>query len=240
MRSHRFYTPIDLAIETSIELPAEAAHHCTQVLRYKTGDALILFNGDGFDYSATITEIKKKQCKVKTSSKNDPKNESTLKIHLLQGVARGDKMDFIIQKAIELGVSEITPVLTERSNVKLDEKRLQKKHLHWKKTVISACEQSGRAVIPKLNAAIPLDQIKKSDCPSIYLEPKATKSFSYLQLANRVNLIIGPEGGFSDDDLNHLNRGGFKGVKIGPRILRTETAGLSAISILQNHFGDLK
>jgi len=240
MRSHRFYTAIDLTIDASIELPPEAAHHCIQVLRYKVGDPLTLFNGDGFDYSATISEINKKQCTVKIAQKNDPKNESPLKIHLLQGIARGDKMDFIIQKAIELGVTEITPVFTQRSNVKLDEKKLEKKQLHWNKTIISACEQSGRAVIPKLNAAISLDEIKKSECVSIYLEPQATKFFSSLELADQISVVIGPEGGFSHDDLSQLNRVGFKGVKIGPRILRTETAGLSAISILQSHFGDLK
>ena len=239
MRSHRFYTAIDLSTGTSIELPPEAAHHCIQVLRYKTGDALTLFNGDGFDYSATISEINKKHCSVEISEKNDPNNESPLKIHLLQGIARGDKMDFIIQKAVELGVTEFTPVFTQRSNIKLDEKRLEKKSLHWNKTIISACEQSGRAVIPKLNATILLNQIKESDCPSIYLEPEATKCFSSLQPADQIYLVIGPEGGFSDDDLIHLNRIGFNGIRIGPRILRTETAGLSAISILQSHFGDL-
>jgi len=240
MRSHRFYTPINLAIDATMELPPEAAHHCTQVLRYKVDDPLTLFNGDGFNYSATISEINKKQCSVKISEKKNPKNESPLKIHLLQGIARGDKMEFIIQKAVELGVTEITPVFTQRSNVRLDEKRLEKKRLHWNKTIISACEQSGRAIIPKLNMAVPLNQIKKLDFASIYLEPEATKCFSSLEPAGQVNIVIGPEGGFSDDDLSHLNRIGFDGVRIGPRILRTETAGLSAVSILQSHFGDLR
>ncbi|MCF6193373.1 MAG: 16S rRNA (uracil(1498)-N(3))-methyltransferase, partial [Kangiellaceae bacterium] len=191
MRSHRFYTPIDLTIDATMELPSEAAHHCTQVLRYKVDDPLTLFNGDGFNYSATIFEINKKQCSAIILEKKNPKNESPLKIHLLQGIARGDKMDFIIQKAVELGVTEITPVFTQRSNVKLDEKRLEKKHLHWNKTIISACEQSGRAIIPKLNTAIPLNQIKKSDCPSIYLEPDAIKCFFSLAPTNQVNIVIG-------------------------------------------------
>ena len=204
------------------------------------GDPLTLFNGDGFDYSAIITEINKKQCSVQISKKINPINESPLKIHLLQGIARGDKMDFIIQKAVELGVVEFTPIFTQRSNVRLDEKRLGKKHLHWNKTIISACEQSGRAVIPKLNTVISLNEIKKSECISIYLEPDATKCFSSLKPADQTNIVIGPEGGFSDDDLSHLDSVGFNGVRIGPRILRTETAGLSAISILQSHFGDLK
>ncbi len=239
MRSHRFYTPINLQQNTSIELPAEAAHHCAQVLRYKVGDTLTVFNGDGFDYLATVIQIEKKRCQISLTNRAAPDNESPLKIHLLQGVARGDKMDLIIQKAVELGVAEITPLFTERCNVKLDGKRLDKKLQHWHHTIISACEQSGRALLPELHQPISINKLAKHKITSIYLEPTAKSRFGDLAIEQSIRLFIGPEGGFSDKDLAHLELLGCTGIKIGPRILRTETAGLSAISILQNLQGDL-
>ena len=238
MRSHRFYTPIELNENSSVDLPSEAAHHCAQVLRYRVGDQLVLFNGDGFDYLATVEQIEKKRCQVKLSNRIDPQNESPLNIHLFQGIARGDKMDLIIQKAVELGVREFTPLFTERCNVKLDGKRLDKKLQHWNKTIISACEQSGRAIIPKLHQPIPLNKLKEIQNVSVYLEPAANKTFRDLHIQQSLQLMIGPEGGFSEKDINHLNAIQCEGVVVGPRILRTETAGLSAISILQSYFGD--
>jgi 16S rRNA (uracil1498-N3)-methyltransferase len=239
MRSHRFYTPIPLEEKISAELPKETVHHCAQVLRYKTNDELTLFNGDGYDYSAVIDQIEKKRCVVTIISKNHPNNESPLKIHLLQGVARGDKMDLIIQKAVELGIAEITPIFTERCNVKLDAKRLDKKIQHWNKTMISACEQSGRAIIPKLATAIPINDLVEEKGLTIYCEPTTKKTFKDLAIKKSIRIVIGPEGGFSEKDLMHLEKIGCVGVKIGPRILRTETSGLAAISILQSHFGDI-
>jgi len=239
MRSHRFYTPIDLKENSSVELPSDAAHHCTQVLRYKIGDHLTVFNGDGFDYFATIDKLEKKRCQIKIATKVAPENESPLKINLVQGIARGDKMDLIIQKAVELGVTEITPLFTERCNVKLDEKRLDKKLQHWNKTIISACEQSGRAVIPKLNTPVSIDKLSAENIHTIYLEPTAEKNLPELTIKHSVRLLIGPEGGFSEKDLAYLGSINCIGAKIGSRILRTETAGLAAISILQVCFGDL-
>lgn len=239
MRSHRFYTPISLAENALIELPSDAAHHCAQVLRYKVADELTVFNGDGFDYLATVDQIEKKRCLIKTSQKIDPKNESPLKVHLFQGIARGDKMDLIIQKAIELGVAEITPLFTERCNVKLDGKRLDKKLLHWNKTAISACEQSGRAIIPKINQPMSIVEIQKENTTTLYLEPTSKTNFRDITFNQSVRLIIGPEGGFSEKDLSQLDLIECKNVKVGPRILRTETAGLSAISILQSLYGDI-
>ncbi|MBV1909772.1 MAG: 16S rRNA (uracil(1498)-N(3))-methyltransferase [Kangiellaceae bacterium] len=238
MRSHRFFTDLALLEDTLFYLPAEAAHHCSQVLRYKVGDLLTVFNGDGFNYPATIVSIERKRCQIKTTKKLFSENESPLSIHLFQGIARGDKMDLIIQKAVELGVYEITPIFTERCNVKLDPKRLEKKILHWKKTIISACEQSGRAKVPQLNPAIQLDQLTSVEQPTIYLEPKATQSIDSLDIEKTIGIIIGPEGGFSDKDLAHAEMLKLIGVQFGPRILRTETAGLAAIAILQNRFGD--
>lgn len=239
MRSHRFYVPNSLEENSSFELPTNAAHHCIQVLRYKKGDTLTVFNGDGFDYSAKIDVIEKKKCRVFISNKSDPNSESPLRIHLLQGIAKGDKMDLIIQKAVELGVNEITPVFTERCNVKFDKKREEKKTLHWQKKIISACEQSGRARLVKLNIPINIEDIPRTSSPSIYLEPTASRTLSSLEISESIRCLIGPEGGLSESDLGRLRDLEFQGIKIGSRILRTETAGLTAISVLQHCFGDL-
>ena len=148
-------------------------------------------------------------------------------------------MDFIFQKAVELGVTEVTPVFTERSNIKLDKKRLEKKMQHWNKTIISACEQSGRAIIPKLNLPIGINDVQTSEIDSLYLEPTSNKSIVDSSDSQSIRLLIGPEGGLSEKDMKQVELKGFTGIKMGPRILRTETAGLAAISILQNLQGDL-
>ncbi len=245
MRSHRFFADIPLECGQIVELPREAAHHCSQVLRYKVSDPLTLFNGDGFDYLATINSINKKTCQVELLSKQAISNESPLSIHLLQGVARGDKMDFIIQKAVELGVTEITPLFSERCNVKLDAKRLAKKMQHWHKVIVSACEQSGRATIPSLHQAIRMEAfIPNSDDLNLILEPTANHSIATLtidpQANQRINLLVGPEGGFSEKDLSLQQKIDINTVRMGPRILRTETAGLAATAVLQSTYGDLK
>lgn len=240
MRSHRFYSSITLSLSEPILLPKEASHHCIQVLRYKEGDELVLFNGDGFDYLAQISLIEGKTCQVKIMAKISPNNESPLKIHLYQGIARGEKMDLIIQKSVELGVHQITPLFTERCNVKLDQKRLAKKHQHWQKVAISACEQSGRAFIPKINLPIQISQFKlQSDSIGFYLQPNSTQSIHDNNNLTDVSLLVGPEGGFSDNEINQLKENRISGIQLGARILRTETAGLACIAILQSHFGDI-
>ena len=241
MRTHRFFVNSKLSLDEDLALPKPAAHHCIQVLRYSLGAQLRLFNGDGFDYLCEITSIEGKNATVKIQQKIELNNESPLKLHLYQCVAKGDKMDFVIQKSVELGVSQITPVFSERSNVKLDPKRLAKKQLHWQNVAISASEQSGRAVTVTINPAVKINTVQiEEDSKLFYLEPKSTQTFSDVSIdSNNAGLIIGPEGGFSDADLVHLSNIGAQGVKIGPRILRTETAGLACIAILQSHFGDI-
>lgn len=241
MRQHRFYTDIPLAINQSFDLPKEASHHCLQVLRYQIGAQIVLFNGDGFDYSASIEQINNKQCQVKITESHNPENESPLKIHLYQGIARGDKIDFIIQKSVELGVSEITPIVTQRCNVKLDAKRQIKKHQHWQKVAISAGEQSGRAIITKINPVLNLKEINVADDKhhSIYLTPEASKHLHSIKPSENINVFIGPEGGFAEEDLRIFKQSKVEGIKLGPRILRTETAGPTILAILQSCFGDL-
>jgi 16S rRNA (uracil1498-N3)-methyltransferase len=240
MRSHRFYTAQELTVGLPTELTKEASHHCLQVLRYQAGASLTLFNGDGFDYEATIESVEGKRCMVQVENKLSPDNESPLRIHLFQGIARGEKMDLIIQKAVELGVSEITPLFSERCNVKLEGNRLEKKLAHWQNIAVSASEQSGRALIPKINSACQIKQIPTNASAShLCLEPTANQRIADSQLESTVCLYIGPEGGFSSIDLDILQRLNVVPVTLGPRILRTETAGLSCIAILQSHFGDI-
>ncbi|MDH5434828.1 MAG: 16S rRNA (uracil(1498)-N(3))-methyltransferase [Gammaproteobacteria bacterium] len=239
MRSHRFFADIKLENNTTAKLPSEVSHHCVQVLRYNVGDSLTLFNGDGFDYSAKIVELNKKACQVTIESKSKNHSESKLKIHIYQSIAKGDKMDWLLQKSVELGVVSVTPVLSERSNVKLDAKRLEKKIQHWQKVVISACEQSGRAVIPKVHTPIRFDQYKPQSEFALYLHPQASNSISNIGKAESIDILIGPEGGFSDLEISDFNQRQFTDINLGKRILRTETASLAIISILQNLYGDL-
>lgn len=241
MRSHRFYISLDPIPNTEFLLPKEVSHHCLQVLRCQSGDPLILFNGDGKDYLATLIGPEGKLARVKLESIEPNHAESALKIHLYQGVARGEKMDLIIQKAVELGVDAITPVFSERSNVKLDPKRLSRKLEHWQGIIISACEQSGRATLPQLHNPLGLHQVElPTEVNAVYLEPTAGQSFQQLTPALQLALFIGPEGGFSERDLQQLVLLGAQGVRLGPRILRTETAGLVAIALAQSYFGDLQ
>ncbi|MET1254418.1 16S rRNA (uracil(1498)-N(3))-methyltransferase [Aliikangiella maris] len=243
MRYHRFYTSDKLSPGNNYQLPKEVAHHCIQVLRYAVNAQLVLFNGDGADYLAKITEINGKQCHVIVEDKTVIDNESPIYIHLLQGIARGEKMDLIIQKAVELGVNEITPIFTERCNVKLDAKRLPKKLAHWQSVVISACEQSQRAVIPKINPPSNIKTLIGTDkIMSLYLDPGAEHSINHLlkqySKNDKLNIVIGPEGGFSLNDINHLVDIGATPALIGPRVLRTETAGLACIAVVQSTIGD--
>jgi 16S rRNA (uracil1498-N3)-methyltransferase len=169
-------------------------------------------------------------------------NESPLNIHLAQGISRGDRMDFTLQKSVELGVNTITPIFTERCGVKLSGERLEKKHQQWQKIVISACEQSGRCAVPIVATPIYLADwlAQETAALKLNLHPKAEHSIMNLPIENqRVRLLIGPEGGLSDDEIANANKAGFHDVLLGPRVLRTETAALTAITALQCRYGDL-
>lgn len=241
MRIPRIYTPQALAASHSLQLDNDAANHVGRVLRMQAGQALQLFNGDGNNYAATITEVSKKQVTVKIIDAQANPVESPLNIHLGQAISRGDRMDFAIQKAVELGVTEITPLFTERCGVKLDGERLSKRNEQWQKIAISACEQSGRSVIPVVHPAINLDQWLAQDTNSLQLtlDPRASATIKTLTASQHIRLVIGPEGGFTDIEVAATSLAGFTGIQLGPRVLRTETAALSAISALQLQFGDL-
>ncbi len=242
MRIPRIYQSSELIANTVINLDKEAANHVGRVLRLSTTDKICLFNGDGYNYPASITEVSKKSVSAHIDEKIENNNESPLTFHLGQVISRGDRMDFTLQKSVELGVTEITPLFSERCGVKLNAERLAKKIEQWQKIVVSACEQSGRSFVPKVNQAINLDDwIGQSFAGTrLNLHPQAKQNIKQLQLKNKaVQLLIGPEGGLTDDEIDKANQLGFEDVLMGPRVLRTETAGLAAIAMLQSCFGDL-
>ncbi len=242
MRVPRIYHSGDLVPDQTVLLEDDAANHVGRVLRLAVDAQIILFNGQGGQYPAVLVESGKKKVVAKITEFDDKNIESPLSIHLGQGISRGDKMEMTIQKAVELGVNQITPLFTERCGVKLSGERLAKKVNQWQKIVISACEQCGRNTIPTIHPPIPLEQwlAQPSDELKLNLHPRASYSINSLpQPTNGIRLVIGPEGGLSDIEIEQASHSGFDEVLIGPRVLRTETAGLTVISALQTRFGDL-
>lgn len=244
MRLTRCHVHAPLAPGLTLTLPEAAAAHLVRVLRLREGDACVLFNGDGHDYHARLVEAGKREVKVEITGNETVQRESPLRIVLLQGIARGEKMDLILQKATELGVAGIVPVQAERTEVKLSGERLDKRVAHWRSVVVSACEQSGRAQVPEL--APPLDLAEAahamdSGALRLTLDPEGEHRLKAMALPGSAQVVvaIGPEGGWSPRDRETLAQAGFSGLRLGPRILRTETAGLAAIAALQAQFGDL-
>lgn len=246
MANFRFYTNTPLNIGDTIQLSASAAAHATRALRLNLDDEVIIFNGDGHDYGCTISSIEKNTVFVRVNQSQQLNNESPLKITLIQAISSGDRMDFTIQKAVELGVTLIQPITSQRSVVKLSTERAEKRTQHWQNIAISACEQSGRAVVPNVLAPLSFSQYfakntKKDDesILKITLAPTATKDLkSLLQTSYHIQLLIGAEGGLSDDEILLSQRNGFEAITLGKRILRTETAGLAAIASMQTLWGD--
>jgi 16S rRNA (uracil1498-N3)-methyltransferase len=244
MRLTRVHIPQPLAPGVEVTLPEGAAAHLTRVLRLGVGDGCIAFNGDGHDYAATLAAVGKREARLRIGEATPVERESPLRIVLLQGVAKGEKMDLILQKATELGVQAIVPVWSQRSDVKLDGDRAAKRLEHWRSVVASACEQCGRAVLPTVAAPVSL-QAALAGLPAsdarLLLDPVGAHSLRSLSLADSASLCVavGPEGGWSPLDREQLQAAGFDGLRLGPRVLRTETAGLAAIAALQARFGDL-
>ena len=243
MRLTRVHVDAPLAPGGEIELPEAAATHLARVLRLQVGDACMLFNGDGMDYPARIVTAGKRSLRARVGDPVAAAHESPLRIVLLQGIARGEKMDLILQKATELGVTQVRPLSSQRSEVKLDAERAARRVAHWQQVVVAACEQSGRARVPEVLApatlaaaleALPADGVR------LILDPNGALAFATLGalVEHAVVLAVGPEGGWSPLDRQQLLAAGFQGLRMGPRILRTETAALAAIAALQSRFGD--
>ena len=244
MRLTRSHVDLSLADGARITLPEDSAAHLVRVLRLREGDACVLFNGDGRDYPARLVQAGKREAVVELGDALPAGNESPLRITLLQGIARGEKMDLILQKATELGVAAIVPVSGERTEVRLDAERAEKRVAHWRSVVESACEQSGRARVPELCAPAALDAAAHAlhgDGLRLVLDPQGEHRLDALPRppGDRAWIAIGPEGGWSPRDRRILEAAGFSGLRLGPRVLRTETAGLAAIAALQGRFGDL-
>ena len=241
MRMTRVPVDARLGPGARVALPEDAAAHLQRVLRLREGDACVLFNGDGHDYPATIKTAGKREVRVRIDGREAVDNESPLRITLVQGLARGEKMDWILQKATELGVAAFVPVASERSEVRLDPERADKRLAHWHSVVRAACEQSGRARVPEIAAPQPLVAALEglADGPRFLLDPLATRAVAAADpTGGTCVLAIGPEGGWSPRDRGQLQAAGFAGLRLGPRILRTETAGLAAIAALQALHGD--
>jgi 16S rRNA (uracil1498-N3)-methyltransferase len=242
MRIPRIYLEQALAENTNCLLSDDAAHHVSRVLRMKAGQSISLFNSRGGYFDAIITRIDKRNVEVATGDHHPDECESPLAITLVQGISRGERMDYTLQKAVELGVQHIIPVLCEYTNVKLDDEKKQKRHEHWRKIIINACEQCGRNRIPSLALTQELDGWLDIDTNELKLILHPGTSVQLCQLENKhskVALLAGPEGGFSDIEVAHAMKHGYQPITLGPRILRTETAALAAITACQVLWGDL-
>lgn len=241
MRKPRIYHPDPLTTNTTVSLTATASAHVARVLRLKKGAELTLFNGHGGEFDAVIDDVEKQQVYATVSCYHDINRESPLYLHLGQGISRGEKMDYTIQKAVELGVQEITPLFTERSEVRLDKERSVKRLRHWQAIIISACEQSGRTDIPVIHEPCELKMWLAEQTQSLKLmfHPIATTTLKQLTPAKSIRVVIGPEGGFSDREIAFATTQNFAALQLGPRILRTETAAVVALCALQCQWGDL-
>lgn len=242
MRVPRIYHPHPITHLGALTLSEDAAGHIGRVLRMQPGQEVLLFDGSGAEFPAVITESGKKQVVVELSERVENSIESPLDLHLGQVISRGDKMEFTIQKSVELGVNTITPLISERCGVKLDPKRFEKKLQQWQKIAISACEQCGRNVVPEIRPIMSLEDwcAEQSDALKLNLHPRAKYSINTLpQPVSKVRLLIGPEGGLSSEEIEMTRDHQFEETLLGPRVLRTETAALTAITALQVRFGDL-
>lgn len=244
MRIPRIFTDLPLKIDTTVVLDGSAARHLSSVLRMKAGQEITLFNGQGGEYAGALATLGKNNVSVKILEYRDIQRESPLNIHLAIGVSRGERMDWIVQKATELGVSKITPLFTERTEVKLSGERLTKKIRHWQQVAISACEQCQRNLVPLINSPLALDQwLSLSDKHAaqlkLVLHHRTEKRLSERPAVNNICLLVGPEGGLGNHEIDAAINSGFQPLALGPRVMRTETAPMAAISIMQSLWGDM-
>ena len=244
MSTSRLFSPIQLHANAELSLGGEQARYVGRVLRLRPGDALTIFDGSGGEYLAVIDTITKQSLCLNVREHNSRSTESPLRIRLLQGISRGERMDIVIQKGTELGVHQISPVLTEFSVVKLEPDRAANRVAHWTKVAASACEQSGRNEMPLIDTPQSLydllDAEESHGSARLVLDPAANKTLPTIKRPKgRIAILIGPEGGLSDKEQERAQAAGYEAVTFGPRILRTETAALAAIASLQSLFGDL-
>ena len=242
MRLSRLYVPVQLNVGSRIELDDDAAHYVRTVLRLKQEQAIVLFNGQGGEYLCRFSEVSRKTVRIEIEQYIDRDVESPLTVNLGLGVSRGDRMDWAVQKAVELGVTNLTPLITERCVIKFNDEKKQQRQQHWFNIIQHAAEQSGRARLPVLNPVIGFaDWVAARQSLRIFLDPLAERALHDLNPESRqVTLLSGPEGGFSDHERQYAVNAGFIPVRMGPRILRTETAVLAALTAVQALWGDLR
>jgi 16S rRNA (uracil1498-N3)-methyltransferase len=244
MRLTRVYVDTPVASGKRVVVEGSAANHITRVLRLRSGDALTVFDGSGGEFGARIEEFRKDTVVVSVEDHRPLDRESPLTLTLAQGVSRGERMDWIIQKATELGASRIVPVFTKRSVVRLDDKQAERKLQHWRAITVAACEQCGRNRLPDLVTPVDFfDVLPESFAQGttrLLLSPSGELRIDDLRdIQTGVTVLIGPEGGLDEVEQDSALRAGFKAVRMGPRVLRTETAAIAALTILQRYFGDL-
>jgi 16S rRNA (uracil1498-N3)-methyltransferase len=247
MRLTRVYVAAPVTAGKRLVVEGSAANHITRVLRLRTGDALTVFDGRGGEFGARIEEFRKDAVVVAVEEHRPLDRESPLTLTLAQGISRGERMDWIIQKATELGTSRIVPLFTKRSMVRLDERQAERKLQHWRAIAVAACEQCGRNEVPELATPIDFFDVLPADSSGatrLLLSPTGDLRIEDLQDVSKsarraITVLIGPEGGLEDVEQEAALAAGFKAVRLGPRVLRTETAAIAALTIIQHHFGDL-
>jgi 16S rRNA (uracil1498-N3)-methyltransferase len=242
LRLHRVHTAQRLQPGGEVRLDAAASHYLSRVLRVGRGTTLVLFNGDGMDYEAEVLEASRQSMLLRVDGSRPGLPESGLRITVTQAISRGERMDLTLQKCTELGVAAFRPLFSERVEVRLLGDKLARRMAHWQGVVVAACEQCGRAVVPEVLPALSLDEWLLGAGPELrlLLDPGAGQSLAKTALAAELELVVGPEGGFSDAELARICELGVVAVRLGPRVLRTETAGPAAVAVLQGRAGDLR
>ena len=240
MRLHRVYTKQELQPGQEVSIRDRSAHYLTRVLRISAGQPICLFNGDGHDYAAEIVRPGKTQVIIHVKARLPAVRESKLRITVVQAISRGERMDQTLQKCTELGAQEFQPMFSERVEVKLRPEKLEQRMKHWQGVVASACEQSGRAIVPQVLKPLDFGEWLYQSGPGfrLVLAPDAERSLVSMDLPGRLELAVGPEGGFSDVELDLMAGRSVQPVSLGPRVLRTETAAPAAVAVLQALAGD--
>ncbi len=240
MRRIRLHIPQPLAIGQTLELPEDAFNHAIRVLRLRPGDTVTVFNGQRGEFIATLDGVERRSAWVRIDGFFDRDCESPLRVTLVQAVAKGERMDYALQKAVELGVYRIVPVLSARSAVNLDAGRWDKRLAHWRGVVAGACEQCGRNILPEVAAVQPLSDALGDAVPGLVLAPEAGAHIKALPApAGPLSVLIGPEGGLTEGEIALARAAGLTAVSLGPRVLRTETAGAVVLAAMQTLWGDV-